>query len=149
MRSTIKGLVVVLCVIGLFAGTSISAQERSRHVLHDAATRIKAARITVPAAPDAVSISKTRLLLSAGTQNAAEAVLRLAIDRGEEAFFDEPSPVNRCGPPVWFDNAIEIGRASFPLTNTQARPTENAASHGPLQYQDLASGFPFSELAQV
>ena len=48
MKSILKGALVTLCAIGIFAGAIASAQERSKHVLHDAATgKIKPAKINV------------------------------------------------------------------------------------------------------
>jgi hypothetical protein len=86
---------VVLLAVGLYAGATASAQERSKHVLHDAATgKIKPARITVQPAPNAASITKTMPFFSSGTLKAAEAALRLGIDRGEEASLSEISPLD-------------------------------------------------------
>jgi hypothetical protein len=95
MKRTVKVVWIALLAIGLFAGANASAQEHSKHVLHDAATgEIKAARITVQPAPNAAPITKTMPFFSAGTLKAAEAALRLGFDRGEEAFFDQSGEVN-------------------------------------------------------
>src|SRR3981081_3979119 len=84
MKRTVKVVWIALLAIGLFAGANASAQEHSKHVLHDAATgEIKAARITVQPAPNAAPITKTMPFFSAGTLKAAEAALRLGFDRGE------------------------------------------------------------------
>jgi hypothetical protein len=98
-RSTLKGMVkgawVALFAIGLFAAATVSAQERSKHVLQDAANgELKPAKITVRPAPNAAPITKTMPFFSAGTLKAAEAAQRSGLDRGEEALFDQSGEVN-------------------------------------------------------
>src|SRR5712692_9507209 len=95
MKGTFKGAWVALFAIGLFAGATASAQERSKHVLHDAATgEIEPAKITVRPALNAAPITKTMPFFSGGTLKAAEVALRFGLDRGEEASLDESSPLN-------------------------------------------------------
>jgi hypothetical protein len=95
MKRTVKGAWVALFAIGMFAGATVSAQELSKHVLQDAATgELKPAKITVRPAPNAAPITKTMPFFSAGTLKAAEAALRLGLDRGEEALFDQSGEVN-------------------------------------------------------
>ncbi len=95
MKGTVKGAWVALFAIGLFACATASAQERSTHVLHDAATgEIKPARITVQPAPNVAPITKRMPFFSAGTLKAAQTALGLGFDRGEESFLDQSGEVN-------------------------------------------------------
>src|SRR5712691_8646494 len=95
IKGTVKGACLALLAIGLFAGASASAQERSKHVLHDAATgESKPAKLTVRPALNASPITKTMPFFSGGTLKAAEVALRFGLDRGEEADLDGSSPLN-------------------------------------------------------
>src|SRR2546427_1767716 len=95
MKRTVQGTLVALSAIGLFAIATASAQERSNHVLHDAATgELKPEKITVQSAPNAAPITKTMPFFSGGTLKAAEAALGLGIDRDEEASSDEGSQLD-------------------------------------------------------
>ena len=77
IKGTVKGACLALLAIGLFSGASASAQERSKHVLHDAATgEIKPAKLTVRPALNAAPITKTMPFFSGGTLKAAEVALR-------------------------------------------------------------------------
>src|SRR5205807_5461302 len=67
MKRTVKGALIALSAIGLFASATAAAQQRSTHVLQDAATgKIQPARITLQPAPDAAPITKTMPFFSAG-----------------------------------------------------------------------------------
>jgi len=95
MKGTVKAAWVALFAIGLFACATASAQERSKHVLHDAAAGdIKPAKITVRPTPNAAPITKTMPFLSGGTLKAAEEASRFGLDRGEEASSDEGNSLN-------------------------------------------------------
>src|SRR5713101_3086889 len=95
MKGTARGTLVALSAIGLFAVATAFAQERSNHVLHDAATgELKPEKITVQSAPNAAPITKTMPFFSGGTLKAAEAALGLGIDRDEEASSDEGSQLD-------------------------------------------------------
>jgi hypothetical protein len=95
MKRILKGALVTLCAIGIFASAIASAQERSKHVLRDAATgKIKPAKIRVQPSPNAAPVTKTMPFFSSGTLKVAEAALRSGVDRDEEAFLDESGSVN-------------------------------------------------------
>jgi hypothetical protein len=95
MKRTVEGALVALAAIGLFGCATASAQEGSKHVLHDAATGdLKPAKLTVQPALNAAPTTKTMPFFSGGTLKAAEAALRFGLDRGEEADFDESTPLN-------------------------------------------------------
>jgi hypothetical protein len=95
MKRIVKGTLVALSAIGLFAGGTASAQEHRKHVLHDAASgELKPAKITVQPALNAAPITKTMPFFSGGTLKAAEAALSSGVDRDEEASSDEGGPVN-------------------------------------------------------
>jgi hypothetical protein len=92
MTRTIRALALALAAVGLLAGTA-TAQERSKHVLHDVVTgKIKPAQITVRPAPDAALITKTMPFFSSGTLKAAEIALRSGPDHADEALADGSGP---------------------------------------------------------
>jgi hypothetical protein len=131
MKRTLKGIFVALSAIGLFAVATASAQERSNHVLHDAATgELKPEKIMVQSAPNAAPITKTMPFFSGGTLKAAEAALGLGIDRDEQASSDEGGPLDA--------SSLEGGQAPKTIGCSERTSSDNVRVNQDCSYRRQA-----------
>ena len=144
MKRTVKGALIALWAIGLFAGATAAAQQRSTHVLQDAATgKIQPARITLQPAPGAAPITKTMPFFSAGTLETAEAALRLGIDRGEEAFVSDVNALTAGGQvqnTIGCSNRTSTGDVRVNQDCTYRRQAEEKIVYNPANPNNLIAG---------
>jgi hypothetical protein len=146
MKSTARRIMVVLTAFGLCVGSIASAQEKSKHVLVDAATgTIKPAKITVQAAPNAAPVIKRMPFFSSGPLMAAAAALRLGTDRGDEAFGDEgPNDSSSAGGQVrntiGCSNRTSNGNVRVNQDCTYRRQAEEKIVYNPANPNNLIAG---------
>jgi hypothetical protein len=105
MTRTIRAVALTVAAVGLLTGNAI-AQERSKHVLHDAVTgKITRAQLTVRSTPSAAPITKRMPFFSTGPLKAAEIALRFSFDAVDVALADAGGP-----------SAAAVGGAQSPDT---------------------------------
>src|ERR1700739_1097003 len=90
MQRTVRRTLVALSTVGLAAGGSAIAQERSKHVLLDAATgAIKPAKLTIQTAGG--TVTRPMPFFSTGPLKAAAILARFGPGGDEEALIDASS----------------------------------------------------------
>jgi hypothetical protein len=146
MKRTARRIMVVLSAFGLCVGSIASAQEKSKHVLVDAATgTIKPGKITVQTAPNAAPVTKRMPFFSSGPLMAAAAALRLGTDRGDEAFGDEgPNDSSSAGGQVrntiGCSNRTSNGNVRVNQDCTYRRQAEEKIVYNPANPNNLIAG---------
>lgn len=147
MKRTVKRILVVLSAVGLFAGGTAAAQERSKHVLHDVVTgAIKPPKITLQTAPNAAPITKTLPFISSGPLKAAEIALHFGLDRGEEALGDANAPnapssvAGEAQNTVGCGNRTSNGNVRVNQDCTYRRQAEEKIVYNPANRNNLIAG---------
>jgi len=144
MTRIIRALALTLALVGL-AGTA-TAQEPGKHVLRDAAEgKIKPAKITVRAGPNAAPIIKTMPFFSAGTLKAAEIARFSAPDHADEALADDGGPNLAAGGgqspnTIGCGNRTSNGNVRVNQDCTYRRQAEEKIVYNPANPSNLLAG---------